>query len=134
MQLLDLYGADAHEAGHRVAVPRRPDAAPVPFARRGSVARETADTFTLSSAPARAQPFPFAPGQFNMLYAFGVGEVPISISGDPAAPGELLHTIRAVGAATTCAAEAGDGATMVGVRGPFGTILAGGRRPTAATW
>ena len=38
------------------------------------------------------------PGQFNMLYAFGVGEVPISISGDPADARSLIHTIRAVGA------------------------------------
>ena len=40
---------------------------------------------------------PFAPGQFTMLQAFGVGEVPISISGDPGRPGRLVHTIRDVG-------------------------------------
>ncbi|MGA9487528.1 MAG: hypothetical protein WBV25_10710, partial [Methylocella sp.] len=39
--------------------------------------------------------FPFAPGQFNMLTVFGVGEVPISLSGDPAKPGCLVHTVRA---------------------------------------
>jgi NAD(P)H-flavin reductase len=50
-----------------------------------------------------------------MLYAFGVGEVPISVSGPP-----LLQTIRAVGPVTRalCAARPG---TIVGVRGPFGT-------------
>ncbi len=55
-----------------------------------------------------------------MLYAFGVGEVPISTSGAPNAGGELTHTIRAVGPVTTalCAAEPGD---VLGVRGPFGT-------------
>ena len=26
----------------------------------------------------------FQPGQFSMLWVFGVGELPISISGDPA--------------------------------------------------
>ena len=35
-----------------------------------------------------------------MLYAFGVGEVPISISGDLTGRGPLMHTIRAVGAVT----------------------------------
>jgi NAD(P)H-flavin reductase len=62
----------------------------------------------------------FAPGQFNMLYAFGVGEVPISISGDPAAPGALVHTIRDVGPVSRalCTARRGD---VIGVRGPFGT-------------
>ena len=42
--------------------------------------RETHDTFTLALAPEGGQPWPFAPGQFNMLYHFGVGEVPISTS------------------------------------------------------
>jgi NAD(P)H-flavin reductase len=55
-----------------------------------------------------------------MLTAFGIGEVPISISGDPARPGRLIHTIRAVGAATRtlCRLERGE---ALGVRGPFGT-------------
>ena len=62
------------------------------------VRRETADTYTLSlkSRNGRAR-FDFAAGQFNMLYAMGKGEVPISISGDPLAQGPVLHTIRAVG-------------------------------------
>jgi NAD(P)H-flavin reductase len=61
----------------------------------------------------------FAAGQFNMLYAFGVGEVPVSISGDPAS-GEAIHTIRAVGPVTQrlCEARQGD---VLGVRGPYGT-------------
>ena len=61
----------------------------------------------------------FAPGQFNMLTAFGVGEVPISLSGDPAEPGRLVHTIRAVGPVSTALARLGPG-EMVGLRGPFG--------------
>jgi len=83
--------------------------------------RETYDTFTLELEPATGQEgFDFLPGQFNMLYLFGVGEVPISISGDPADPRVLVHTLRAVGAVTRglCNLKAGD---MVGVRGPFGT-------------
>ncbi|MFN3231344.1 MAG: FAD/NAD(P)-binding protein [Alphaproteobacteria bacterium] len=59
------------------------------------------------------------PGQFNMLYAMGVGEVPISVSGADAS-GALMHTIRDVGAVTGALArlEAGE---MLGLRGPFGT-------------
>lgn len=81
--------------------------------------RELADTFTLALEPVNARPFPFRPGQFNMLYVFGRGEVPISISGDPAEPGTLVHTIRAVGDVTQAlrALRKGD---VVGVRGPFG--------------
>jgi NAD(P)H-flavin reductase len=83
--------------------------------------RETDDTWTLELEPAdRSTGFPFRPGQFTMLYAFGAGEVPISISGDAGTPGRLVHTVRAVGAATgaICAAEPG---RMLGVRGPFGS-------------
>lgn len=61
----------------------------------------------------------FAPGQFNMLTAFGVGEVPISVSGDPADPSRLVHTIRAVGPASTALARLGPGDAL-GLRGPFG--------------
>jgi NAD(P)H-flavin reductase len=82
--------------------------------------RETADTFTLFFDTRARGGFSFAPGQFNMLYAFGVGEVPISISGDPARRGELVHTIRAVGAVTRALEKATKG-TPVGVRGPFGS-------------
>ena len=48
------------------------------------VRRETSDTFTLDIALTEPDAtLTYAPGQFNMLYAFGIGEVPISISGDP---------------------------------------------------
>lgn len=80
---------------------------------------ETADTATLTMAPVdRAVEAP-KPGQFLMLWAFGVGEVPISISGRRSG-GLLEHTIRAAGPATTTltGAPVGD---VVGVRGPFGT-------------
>jgi NAD(P)H-flavin reductase len=82
--------------------------------------QETGDTWTLRLEPADGVEIDrFAPGQFAMLYAFGVGEAPISVSsigGD----GAVVHTVRAVGAVTNaiCAAQPGD---MLGVRGPFGT-------------
>lgn len=61
----------------------------------------------------------FTPGQFNMLTVFGVGEVPISLSGDPAEAGRLVHTIRAVGPVSAALAHLGPG-EPVGLRGPFG--------------
>ena len=85
------------------------------------VRAETYDTFTLELEPEDGSPLVFAPGQFNMLYLFGVGEVAISVSGDPAQPSPLIHTLRAVGAVTRglCSLKPGD---AVGVRGPFGTV------------
>lgn len=81
---------------------------------------DTYDTFTVTLIPDNgADSFPFAPGQFNMLYAFGTGEVPISISGDPAKPQKLIHTIRNVGAVTQALSRLKSGDT-VGIRGPFG--------------
>ena len=83
--------------------------------------RETADTWTLELERAgRGLPAPFTPGQFNMLYVHGVGEVPISISGDPADPSRFVHTVRAVGAVSGAIARLRPG-DIVGVRGPYGT-------------
>jgi NAD(P)H-flavin reductase len=81
--------------------------------------RENHDNWTLELEPVDEAIEPIAPGQFTMLYAFGVGEVPISTSGDLERSDTLVHTIRAVGAVTRalCTARAGD---VVGVRGPFG--------------
>jgi NAD(P)H-flavin reductase len=76
------------------------------------------DTVTVRLAPVDdVVPLPAA-GQFNMLWAFGIGEAPVSVSGIE--DGVLTHTIRSVGAVTTalCAADTGD---QLGVRGPFGT-------------
>jgi NAD(P)H-flavin reductase len=95
--------------------------------RIGRPQRETYDTFTIELEPVRDDGgFSFAPGQFMMLYVFGVGEVPISLSGDPAWCGDgvtsprLVHTIRTVGTVTKAlrALRRGD---MLGVRGPFGS-------------
>jgi NAD(P)H-flavin reductase len=87
---------------------------PVPYrvARRR---RETHDSWTLELEPhGDVAVAPVNPGQFAMLYAFGTGELPISISALP-----LVHTIRAVGAvsAALCGVRRGD---VIGVRGPFG--------------
>lgn len=90
---------------------------PRPFVVRAR-RRELADTVTLELTG--DAPLPFSPGQFNMLYAFGVGEIAISISGDPAQPEVLRHTVRAVGRVSEalCGLRRGEG---VGVRGPYGT-------------
>ena len=83
--------------------------------------RETDDTFTLELIPEPGQPVrPFSAGQFNMLSLPGIGEVPISISGDPTFPHTLVHTTRAVGAVTKKMATVRRG-DPIGVRGPFGT-------------
>ncbi len=85
------------------------------------VQRETYDTFTLELKPRnKAQVTSFAPGQFNMLYVFGAGEIPISISGDPAKPETFVHTTRAVGTVTSAMRKLRRG-DQIGVRGPFGT-------------
>lgn len=92
----------------------------VPYRIR-RVRRDTADTFTLELEPVtNQQPFHFAPGQFNMIYVFGVGEIPISISGDPAVTSALVHTTRSVGTVTKAMSQLKRG-DVVGVRGPFGT-------------
>lgn len=104
------------------AVPSTPPNPFLPaFFRVERVRRETPDTFTLTLRPPQdGASFRFVPGQFNMLWRFGVGEVPISISGDPARPQSLVHTLRAVGAVTRSLAALKPGET-VGVRGPFGS-------------
>lgn len=83
-----------------------------------STRQESSDVVTLT-LDGTSQPRPFRPGQFNMLYAFGVGEVAISLSGAPESSDTIVHTIRSVGAVTKalCSLEP-DG--IVGMRGPFG--------------
>jgi NAD(P)H-flavin reductase len=83
------------------------------------VVRETPDIVTLVVGDPDTRRG-FAPGQFNMLYIFGAGESAISISGDPARPRELVHTVRAAGAVTNSLALLKRGES-IGVRGPFGS-------------
>ncbi|MBU3887737.1 Ni/Fe hydrogenase subunit gamma [Methylosinus sporium] len=78
--------------------------------------REIADVVTLEI---EGGAFDFAPGQFNMLTAFGVGEAAISVSGDSANSARLVHTIRAVGAVSRALTELHVG-EPIGLRGPFG--------------
>ena len=92
---------------------------PVPFTVRERKS-ETADTVTLVLTPTQASPaLSFLPGQFNMLYLFGLGEVPISICGDTKVTDRYLHTIRAAGKISRALCDAVPG-TSVGVRGPYG--------------
>ncbi|MEK7263131.1 MAG: FAD/NAD(P)-binding protein [Bacteroidota bacterium] len=92
---------------------------PHPF-RIEKIRNETYDTFTIELSPQETEKhFNFSPGQFNMLYAFGVGEVPISISGSPKKTKNLTHTIRAVGTVTKAIRKLKKGA-MLGIRGPYG--------------
>ena len=88
----------------------------------GDVSKETHDTFTLSiESEDNSVALPaFEPGQFSMLYVFGVGELPISISGDPEVRGRLVYTIRSVGQATHALVTRKPG-DRIGLRGPFGT-------------
>jgi NAD(P)H-flavin reductase len=85
------------------------------------VRRELSDVSTLELEASDGEgPVTFRPGQFTMVYVFGMGEVPISISGDPAKPDVLVHTVRSVGTVTraVCAAKKDD---VLGVRGPYGS-------------
>jgi NAD(P)H-flavin reductase len=92
---------------------------PTPFTLERKTT-ETADTITLELAPPTGhRTNPFSPGQFNMLYLLGIGEVAISVSGDPANPASLLHTVRSAGKVTAALVKAAPG-TPVGVRGPYG--------------
>ncbi len=92
---------------------------PQPFQVR-AVSKETPDTFTLTLAPHNGDhSASFQPGQFSMLWSFGVGELPISISGDPTQKDRLVYTVRSVGKATHALVSQQVGSS-VGVRGPYG--------------
>ena len=81
---------------------------------------ETSNTFTITIEGREESIFStFGPGQFNMLYTFGVGEVPISFSGDPNRLQTIDHTIRNQGAVTTAIGNL-DVGDCIGIRGPFG--------------
>lgn len=84
--------------------------------------QEAPDIFTLGLRFTDAdsdEGYAFAPGQFNMLYLPGVGEVPISIVSDPQETHVLRHTIRSVGRVTRGMAMLAVG-DRIGVRGPCG--------------
>lgn len=100
--------------------------APAPhLPRQAEIVRRTQESPSIFSLglrlcdPAQHAAYRFEPGQFNMLYLFGVGEIPISIVSDPVDDDELTHTIRVVGRVTRgfAALRVGD---RIGLRGPFG--------------
>lgn len=65
------------------------------------------------------QNYRFQPGQFNMIFVFGAGEIPISIVSDPEDPELLDHTVRVVGGVSEKLAGMRQG-ERVGLRGPYG--------------
>ncbi len=84
--------------------------------------QETPDLFTLRlkfTDPQRQQTYSFLPGQFNMLYLYGIGEIPISIVSDPEDTSIIDHTIRTVGRVSNALSELKAG-ERIGLRGPFG--------------
>jgi NAD(P)H-flavin reductase len=83
-------------------------------------ATEIPDVVTIDIVPVAGERAAFAAGQFNMLYVFGVGEVAISMSGDPADMSRHVHTIRDVGMVSGALTRLKEG-DVLGVRGPFGT-------------
>ena len=101
--------------------PRRPSAmCPTPYRVQNRVS-ENRDSATLRLRPVHESlPAP-QPGEFMMMYAFGVGEIAVSVSGVPTVAEEAItHTIRAIGAVSEALRDAQAGA-VIGMRGPFGT-------------
>lgn len=64
--------------------------------------------------------YSFRPGQFNMLYLPGIGEVAISLSGGPTTTQTLDHTVRVAGNVTKRLARMKPGESL-GLRGPYGS-------------
>ena len=100
--------------------PARSAMTPVPYRVRSRIG-ENRDSATLQLEPV-GEPLPAPlPGEFMMMYAFGIGEVAISVSGVPAGTDSIItHTIRSVGAVSRALHDAQPG-DVIGMRGPFGT-------------
>lgn len=78
-------------------------------------------TVTLELVPADGTLLPrFRPGQFSMMYVLGVGEIPVSVSGDVNDPDRIVQTVRSVGAVSDAVTRLQPG-DVLGLRGPFGT-------------
>jgi len=103
----------------RLAAPGTTDPLVPELYRVDAVRRELTDTVTLELTPLSGPRPAFQAGQFNMLYAFGVGEVAISISGSPDPSSCFIHTVRDVGAVSGAIARSEPG-DVLGLRGPFG--------------
>lgn len=84
--------------------------------------QDTLNVFTIGlqfTDPEVQKSYVFQPGQFNMLYLYGVGEVAISIVYEREDKAVFSHTIHAVGRVTKGMAKLKVG-DRLGVRGPFG--------------
>ncbi len=93
---------------------------PVPY-RVASRVAENRDSATLRLDPVREPLDAPQPGEFMMMYAFGIGEIAISVSGVPTVDdASITHTIRSVGAVSRALHDAQPD-TVIGMRGPFGT-------------
>lgn len=101
--------------------PHQPEGGPTRVAVIQRIVQETPESATYWCAfrGDEGAGYEFQPGQFNMVYLFGVGEVAISISSDPAHPQRLGHTIRAAGRVTNALTAIQPG-QEIGIRGPFG--------------
>jgi NAD(P)H-flavin reductase len=102
--------------------PARVEAMPRRTAVIRRVVRETPDTATYWMTfrdPLHRATYHHRPGQINMVYLFGIGEVPLSVSSDPGRPTRIAHTVRSTGRVTDAfrLLRPGD---QVGIRGPFG--------------
>lgn len=98
----------------------RPTAAniPSPWTVRTSW-DETPGIRSFDITPADGSAPVFSPGQFNMLYIPGIGEIPVSVSAIAEDGKGLVHTVRAVGAVSSALCGLGEG-DWLGVRGPLG--------------
>ena len=83
----------------------------------GQVEKLAEDTASFTLSPDDGSEVVFEPGQFNMIYTFGVGEIPISISGGSS--DSFHHTVRGVGSTSKTLVDLKPG-MKVGIRGPYG--------------
>jgi NAD(P)H-flavin reductase len=84
----------------------------------GQVEKLTEDTASFTLSPDDGSEVMFEPGQFNMIYVFGIGEIPISISGGD--EGNFHHTVRDIGLTSKALVNLKPG-MKVGIRGPYGS-------------
>ena len=84
----------------------------------GQVEKLNEDTASFTLLPDDGSEVVFEPGQFNMIYVFGIGEIPISISGGN--EDNFHHTVRDIGLISKALANLKPG-MKVGMRGPYGS-------------